>query len=674
MTTGGIETELAENERYAVSPLDIGLWRNRHLGAYLSGPLRVRWFGACSKDVRLGWGRKKSGLRAVRIATGQNSPFCLLEDGFLRSVGLGKEDPPLSLVFDHAGIYYDCSSASTLESQIMQPLEAGELERAEALIALWRQHRVSKYNHLPEYTGALPANYVLLVDQTLGDASLRYGKASPQTFQNMLQAALSAHPDSEVLVKIHPDVFAGRKKGHFDVAALQAMPRVHVLAEDVHPVRLIEHARAVYVATSQMGFEALIWGKPVFTFGMPFYAGYGLTTDAITAPARRRPVTLAQLAFAALLRYPRYLDPETNQLTTAERLIAWMGLQRTMRVRFASPVYAPNFSRWKKPIVKSFFQGSEVRFIDKASDYPGSGQLALWGRSQKSPASPQDTVHLEDGFLRSVGLGADLIRPLSWVMDRRGIYYDSGQESDLEHILQTSTFDDALCARACQLRKRIVAENLTKYNVGTGRWSRPATAARVILVPGQVESDASIRFGSPVVQRNMDLLRAVREANPDAYVVYKPHPDVVAGLRNAGQNEQDALQWCDEVIIDLPIGELFATVDEVHVLTSLAGFEALLRGRKVITFGQPFYAGWGLTTDLHPVARRKRGLSLDELVAGVLILYPTYVSRRSGRYTTPENALDELLSWKAAGVSHMSRWRKSLRPLLGAIAGLRGKR
>ena len=674
MTTGGTDTELAVNEVYAVSPLDIGLWRNRHLSPYLSGPLHVRWFGAKPEEVRLGWGRKKSGLRAVRIAAAQNSPFCLLEDGFLRSVGLGKEDAPLSLVFDHAGIYYDSGSPSTLEAQIMRPLDVGEQERAGALIALWRQHRVSKYNHLPEYAGELPANYVLLADQTLGDASLRYGNASPQTFQNMLQAALDAHPESDVLVKIHPDVFAGRKKGHFDVAALQAMPRVRVLAEDVHPVRLIEHARAVYVATSQMGFEALIWGKPVFTFGMPFYAGYGLTTDVITAPARRQPVALAQLVFAALLRYPRYLDPETNQLTTPERLIAWMGLQRTMRARFASPVYAPNFSRWKKPIVEGFFQGSEVRFIDKASDYPGSGSLALWGRSQKSPAPPQDTVFLEDGFLRSVGLGADLIRPLSWVMDRRGIYYDSGQESDLEHILQTSTFDDALCSRASQLRRRIVAENLTKYNVGTGRWSRPATALRVILVPGQVESDASIRFGSPVVQRNMDLLRAVRQANPDAYVVYKPHPDVVAGLRNAGQNEKDSIQWCDEVIVDLPIGELFTSVDEVHVLTSLAGFEALLRGRKVVTYGQPFYAGWGLTTDLHPVARRQRALSLDELVAGVLILYPTYVSRRSGRYTTPENALDELLVWKATGVSHMPRWRKSLRPLLGAIAGLRGKR
>lgn len=659
---------------YLVSPMDIGLWRNATIREYLSGPMKVSIFQSGPRSVRLGWGRKKSGLRAVRLAHSQKSSYCLLEDGFLRSVGLGYQDPPLSVVVDHQGIYYDSLEPSTLESLIMAPLSIGESTRAEALIALWRHHRVSKYNHLPEYRGELPTDYVLLADQTFGDASIRYGQASVESFNKMLQVALESNPGSTILVKIHPDVLAGRKKGHFDVAALRKNPRVRVLAEDVHPVRLIEHARAVYVVTSQLGLEGLIWGKPVFTFGMPFYAGYGLTTDAVAASDRRKPATLAQLVFAALVRYPKYLDPETGQISSPERLISWMGLQRRMRSRFIAPVYAPNFSRWKKPIVTDFFQGSEVRFINSASDYPGHGTLTLWGRSEESTAPQERTVYLEDGFLRSVGLGADLVRPLSWVMDRRGIYYDSRHPSDLENILQTAQFDDTLRSRASLLRERIVQENLTKYNIGNGSWTRPATAQRVILVPGQVESDASIRFGSPVLHRNMELLRAVRDANPDAYVMYKPHPDVVAGLRDAGDNEQNALQWCDEVVVDFPIGELFALVDEVHVLTSLAGFEALLRGRKVVTYGQPFYSGWGLTTDHYPVERRNRALTLDELVVGVLILYPTYISRRTGRYTTPENAMEELLQWKAAGASGMPPWRKALRPVLGTIARLRGKR
>jgi capsular polysaccharide export protein len=144
-------------------------------------------------------------------------------------------------------------------------------------------------------------------------------------------------------------------------------------------------------------------------------------------------------------------------------------------------------------------------------------------------------------------------------------------------------------------------------------------------------------------------------------VVYKPHPDVHAGLRRSGEGEDEADRWCDEVVVDVPIHELLEAVDEVHVLTSLAGFEALLRGRRVVTYGAPFYAGWGLTEDQVPLARGTRKLSLDELIAGALILYPVYVSRTTGRFTTPERVLEELLAWRADGVTTRPLWRRLLR-------------
>ena len=277
----------------------------------------------------------------------------------------------------------------------------------------------------------------------------------------------------------------------------------------------------------------------------------------------------------------------------------------------------------------------------------------------------KSVIRLEDGFLRSVGLGADLVRPLSWVVDELGIYYDATAPSGLEHLLQNGVFASATLERAVNLRKRIVEYGLTKYNLGARQWHRPEMPGRrVILVPGQVETDASIRFGAPEIKSNMALLRAVRDAHPKAYVLYKPHPDVVAGLRKKGAGEGDARHWCNEIVVDAAMHSLIEAVDEVHVLTSLAGFEALLRGKKVVTYGQPFYAGWGLTQDMVPFARRTRRLSLDELVAGVLIEYPTYVSRTTKRYTTPERALDELLAWRQAGASSLPWWRKGLRWVL----------
>lgn len=333
------------------------------------------------------------------------------------------------------------------------------------------------------------------------------------------------------------------------------------------------------------------------------------------------------------------------------------------------PIYALDFSFWKRPYVRMFFHGRPVHFVVGVDEVPSGGTLIVWGMRDAGVALPAGVrvLRIEDGFVRSVGLGADLIRPVSWVIDDLGIYYDATRPSRLERILAETVFDNMSLQRAAALCEMIVASGLTKYNVGAGGWQRPENGRRVILVPGQVETDASIAYGAPegvcVIRRNMDLLRAVRQANPVAWVVYKPHPDVLAGLRFKGLDEDAALQWCDEQVIDAPMGELLGQIDEVHVITSLAGFEALLRGKRVICYGQPFYAGWGLTTDMAPLPRRTRGLTLDELVAGALVEYPKYVSRTSGEFTTPEQALEELLAWRAQGAA-LPWWRKILRLVL----------
>lgn len=671
----GLEDLCPDTDCVSVSALDYGVWTVPNLERFLDCPVVVEGFRPAATTVRacVGWGLKKSGLRAARRAARMAVPCLRLEDGFLRSVGLGKKDPPLSLVIDDLGIYYDATRPSRLESLIPRPLSPAEKQRAASLLAAWRTARVSKYNHAREVAPPpdreIPSSpYVLVVDQTVGDASIHYGLAASHSFQAMLAAALAENPDCTIVLKVHPEVLAGRKQAHFDLATLRRNPRLRVLGQDVHPVALIEGARALYVVTSQMGFEGLLWGKRVRTFGMPFYAGWGLTQDELPPPVRRKPVCLENLVHAALVAYPRYLDPETGLRCEPERLLAWMGLQRRQRERFPATVYATGFSRYKRGIVRNFFQGSEVRFVRREDRIPAGAVVAVWGRRkiaspQPRPFSPEagiGVVRLEDGFLRSVGLGADLIRPLSWVMDTRGIYYDAGQPSDLEHLLQTALFAPETLARAGALRQRIVAEGLTKYNVGAGSWQRPTPVAPVILVPGQVETDASLAFGAPGIRTNLALLQAVRKANSGAYLIYKPHPDVVAGLRKKGKHEEDAAGWCDEIVTACSMDELLAKVDEVHVLTSLAGFEALLRGKAVTCYGHPFYAGWGLTADIMPMPRRSRKLSLDELVAATLLLYPTYLSRTTGKFTTPERALDELLAWrKSAGP--LPWWRKVLR-------------
>lgn len=594
-------------------------------------------------DIVLAWGRKPSALRAIDWAARRGLPVWTIEDGFLRSIGLGDAEPPLSLLVDDVGIYFDGSAPSRLEHLV----NAADGAEAAPLIALWRASRASKYNHAREVPDALADGEVLVIDQTWGDASIRDGLAGPASFTRMLEAALDEHPASTIVLKVHPDVVAGRKRGHFDRLSGGAAARVRVLAGDAHPPGLLERAAAVYTVTSQIGFEALLWNRPLRTFGMPFYAGWGLSTDELPAPARRRPALLAALVEAALLRYPRYIDPETRRRGDAATLLRWIGWQRRQRERFPPQVHAIGFSRWKKPIVRAFLAGSRVHFARDAHGIPADATVAVWGRRATTdlPASAR-VLRIEDGFLRSVGLGADLVRPLSWVIDAQGLYYDATRRSGLEEVLATTNFSDEMCARARALRARILELGVTKYNVGAASWQRPAGVSEVVLVPGQVESDAALLLGSPQVRTNIGLLRAVRAMRPDAYVVYKPHPDVVAQLRRAGTQEHLADRYCNECVTDAPIDTLLKQVDEVHVMTSLAGFEALLRGRRVVTHGAPFYAGWGLTEDLLQHPRRGRQLSLEALIAGTLILYPTYVSRTSGHYAQAERALVELAEWR----------------------------
>lgn len=616
-----------------------------------------------STATYLGWGRKKSGDLAIKSAKKNGANHLLLEDGFLRSAN--RQDQSHSMVFDNKGIYYDATCASQLEALIQQPLSPEEAIRAQKIQALWCEFRLSKYNSAPEYTKNLPDDYVLVIDQVFGDMSISYGLADRSSFENMLQAALLENPNSTIIVKTHPDILTRTKQGHFDIAKISKNPRVKIIATNCHPVKLIENAKTVYCVTSQVGFEALLWGKKLRCFGMPFYAGWGLTHDELPAPNRRKPIEFNQIIHAALVKYPSYIDPKTHSKSQFEAVAQQISMHRRQSLQFPKTLYAIKFSIWKQSFLPHFLKGSDVIFVKNAAAIPKKCSVIIWG-SQQYPnldASCQ-IIRVEDGFLRSTGLGADLHKPISLVFDSQGIYYDSTKPSKIENILQNTVFSDADRSRAKALQAQIVAAGLSKYNLTGENWQRPQTDKTVILVPGQVENDVSIKFGSPHIKTNIDLLKAVKQANPDAYIVYKPHPDVVAGLRNTGQGENNAAQYCHEVIRNVDSVTMLKQVDEVHTMTSLIGFEALLRDVKVICYGQPFYSGWGLTQDIHPNTRRLKTLKVEELVSGVLIEYTRYVSRMNQEFITPEQAVEELIQQQEKSRKGIPWWRNGLRFIL----------
>lgn len=638
-----------------------GIWRIPHLSSFLSDACRKLCLcQPVPDDIRAVavWGYRPGTLRAVRKARQASVPLLRLEDGFIRSLHPGVTGaPPLSLVVDYEGIYYDARRPSTLE-RLIQDSAGNQLRIAETkqAISLMLEHQLSKYNHAPDFRAESLAEAVLVVDQTCNDMSVRYGNADAVSFQRMLEAALAENPQATIWVKTHPDVLCGKKTGY--LTDIQPHPRVHIIAEDVAPFSLLRHVKRVYVVTSHYGFEALLAGKPVVCFGQPWYAGWGITddrySDATALAARRRPAPLAHLFAAAYLRYSRYVHPLTGEPGSLFDVIDYLQRLRTFHNTRTGNLWAPGLTLWKRAILTPFLKTPFNR-LSFGNAPPHATACVVWGtkgeQQWKSAASTRQLSvwRMEDGFLRSVGLGSELHAPLSLVLDKQGIYYDATRPSDLERLLQQSDLSLEETERAKRLRLRLAQSRLCKYNLGEP-WQRPASAKGrlLVLVPGQVEDDASLQTGAPGLATNQALLRAVRQARPDAFIVYKPHPDVAYGRRPGFISKQDALRWADTVTQSAHIIDCICHADEIHTMTSLCGFEGLMHEKKVFCYGLPFYAGWGLTTDTLRCDRRTRNLTLDELVYQTLIAYPTYIHPVSKKIISAEEAVEYLIYRSAA--------------------------
>ena len=372
------------------------------------------------------------------------------------------------------------------------------------------------------------------------------------------------------------------------------------------------------------------------------------------------------------------IQPEAGQTMGLVEALEWLTLQYENRQRFPLYLHAIGFKRFWRPVLAQFLQGSILTHVQGVEDVESPASVVIWGRQSEAVRKEAQQRHislieLEDGFIRSVGLGAEFARPLSWIADRQTLYFDASAPSDLETFLNQHEFTSIEKARALSLRQRMVNAGISKYNTGHDGWQRPeqaiAEGREVILVAGQVERDASIKYGSPGGASNLKLLKRVRELEGNAYIIYKPHPDVVAGARAKGTDENLAFEIADEVVTDVNITQMLTHIDRLHVMTSLAGFEAMLQGVDVVCHGMPFYAGWGLTTDMLPNTRRRARLCLDSLVFATLIHYPLYVSRSSGYYASAEQTLEHLNQWKAQGEGKTRLFKKLVRKVLNALQG-----
>jgi capsular polysaccharide export protein len=359
--------------------------------------------------------------------------------------------------------------------------------------------------------------------------------------------------------------------------------------------------------------------------GMPLTVhGQGCFADAAEEP-------LATLERTVIAPW-RYHDPFTGRALAATALAPLLAQWRALIDANRHPSAILGVAHWKRTTMDALlWDGSGPVRHRRAAQVPAGAPVLAW----QTRTPPADLARLaaqrshigeiEDGMIRSAGLGANCVPPLSIIVDPLAPHFDPSRASTLETILEHGAIGPDLTARAAALRQRLVTAGISKYAQATSAAPPPPRTRRRVLVTGQVEDDRAVLLGG-AGRTNRDLLARARAAEPDAELVYKTHPDVEAGHRKGHIPEAEVLAHADRVDRTSPIATLLGQIDAIHVISSLAGFEALLRGVEVVTHGVPFYAGWGLTRDLGPVpARRTRRRTLDELVAAVLILYPRYL-------------------------------------------------
>jgi len=606
-------------------------------------------------DLIAVWGQSPYARRGAALAARSGAQLLRVEDAFLRSLHPGRSgEPPLGLLIDRTGVHFDARSPSDLETLLAtHPLDQTPLlDRAREAAARLPESNISKYNAFDPAAPCPDPGYVLVIDQTSGDASLTACGANANTFREMLTFAQQENPGARILIKTHPETLAGHRSGHFSSA--DETSRISLFSDPVSPWHLLSGATAVYTVSSQLGFEAIFAGHRPHVFGQPFYAGWDLTEDRHPAALSRRgrPLSRAQLFAGAMILYPTWYDPDRDRLCPLEDTLGALEARSRAWREDRHGWAAAGMRLWKRPALQGFFAapGGGLRFCKTVPDATRlaakTGRRAMAWASATAP--DDDILRVEDGFLRSRGLGARLVPPLSLVCDDLGIYYDPTRESRLERLIAArANLRPGQDARAEALIRALCDAGLSKYNLGGALPALPDTGQR-ILVPGQVEDDASIRLGAGDPATNLGLLKHARAANPGALILFKPHPDVEAGLR-PGAISPDALSGlADHVLTDCDPAALLSHVDAVWTMTSLLGFEALLRGLPVTTTGAPFYAGWGLTRDLGRIpARRGARPSLHGLAHAALIDYPRYRDPLTGQPCAVETIVARLAAPQA---------------------------
>jgi len=613
-------------------------------------------------DFVVGWGTKPTARHARAYAKTTGLPYVAIEDGFLRSAGSASAKlPPVSVVLDDLGIYYEAGRRSRVETLIRSAPHFGKDIKQIAAdgFELFLRHRLTKYNTVSSDPEPRRPHYrVMLVDQVFGDQSIAGGLASAASFRRMIDTALETFPAASIAVKVHPDVLAGRARGYIDRVALDH--GLAVIADMGNPHDLLDHVDALWTVTSQLGLEAAFKGLPVRCFGVPFYAGWGLTEDTPDNPTARTALVrrgaerdALDLFAAAYVAYPNYADPVGGRPISLpeaiDRLVLWRDRAECNR----GDVVCAGWPLTRRAAARAYFHDgggtltfSSGRAAVRAAKV-GNGRLLSWQAPKPvaaACAAGLDAAVVRETPLRVLDPCPPGAVPAALEVDGRAARDGGASHAGLIWSLHHYPFTEAERDRAAA-----VIEDLLPAPPARTEPATPTDRKTIVVLGERFQSwraDETSGF-----RNNRQFLRMVRAEHRDALLLYVEHPDVARRMAPGWLTPGQIAANADQVLSLQEMLSGTVDIDEVHTIASDTGFWALMAGLDVTCWGRPFYAGWGVTRDRQAFPDRVRRLSPADLAAAVLILGARYVDRRTEIPCEVEDVAARIVAGRAGRIA-----------------------
>lgn len=638
------------------------------------------WKGGV-KDAVAFIGLEKSKLNKI-FAKVHGLPCWTLHKGLYHVSG----NRAYSFLLEKKGTYDDARKTSSWEDLLNSGAWKNEslINEAKEALAILLKHRLGGDKYSPDampYQLSTPSfrKRILILDEVIDREYLGKNLAKIASYEKMLDEAKKRNPGAAFFL-LEPRASLNKAKSTYLHKIAEAQG-VTIIKKEVSSLSILSQADEVYTVSSTLGLDAILLDKTVHCFGAPFYAGWGLTIDHI--PLKRRKATYTYEEFFAVFSmfYTRYRHPVSEEPCSFQEILRFMILQRPRSGERGRYLACVGFEKKEQAFISNFFSHAHLHFMSK-------------GKAFKEAAKHHGMIFSRKGITTDLKKGAGITPLVSvqrGILDRLlildtpiSISLEGGPYPNLDQILQKTRFSNEDIARS-EVFKEYFREQSNfrphyEIPIKIDQDGQTCSIQKTILIMGNVETPQSsfdlsstATFDVELLAHDAKLIQYIRSIRPNDYIIYCPQSASQSSLsKQANQSvDSEILKLADRVIsnarpcdfVPLELSGLcvgdddetqllqvkFVQCLELHSYDSYLGLEGLCLPLKLFTYGEPFYAGWGLTQDFRTFAKRNRRLSLEELLVGALITQPLYFDEQNKIFCEPEN-IPALLTRKKYGL------------------------